>query len=328
MALDISTLFSRASDPSTPGDELTRVASLMLAPERVRARDPRDVAVLEALASNPNASPALLFSLAPQHAAKVASNPVLSLLLLESPSLLTHAPVVALCRLLARPELPTDWLEQGARHAHYQARAAAAASPRLAPATLALLADDAYPVVWLAVATNHATSPETLAKLARSRARNANGAKNLLRALSSNPATPLDALETLSDEVELFPTLARDTALPLSLIEALVAHESAEVRAVVAQRPDLPPRLVRRLAADADPAVRTALARHTTDQALIARLSFSADAFVLRGLIENPHTPILAIERLAHAPGFRQRQAARRRLVKQRAALEAPALAR
>ncbi|HEU4534974.1 MAG TPA: hypothetical protein VFS00_12690, partial [Polyangiaceae bacterium] len=178
----------------------------------------------------------------------------------------------------------------------------------------------------LTVAANPSTPPDALAALGRvsSAGPHANLAKSFLRALASNPATPLEALERLSDEVDLFPGAARDPALPPSLIEALVTHPSPAVRAGVAQRQDLPPRFVRRLAADPDPTVRAALARHATDQELLSRLSFASEGLVRRALVDNPHTPPHALERLAHAPVARQRRAARERLAKQRAAAPRP----
>ncbi|HEU4537950.1 MAG TPA: hypothetical protein VFS00_27710, partial [Polyangiaceae bacterium] len=144
MALDPPDLLARAGDHAVPGDELARLAAPLLAPARLRARAPHDVAALAALASNPNAPPELLFSLAPAYAPQVASNPALVLLLLENPALLVNAPFTALRSLLARPELPLEWLEQGARHSNYHLRFVAAESRRLAPSTLRLLANDPH----------------------------------------------------------------------------------------------------------------------------------------------------------------------------------------
>ncbi|HEU4409837.1 MAG TPA: hypothetical protein VFS43_31580 [Polyangiaceae bacterium] len=327
MALDLTELLARARDHATPGADLERIAGALLAPERARARDPRDRAVLGALAGNPNAPPALLFALAQTYAAEVAANPALPLLLLENPSLLASAPVNGLCALLARPELPPDWFEPAARHPSPHVRRAVAGSRRAPAAALLRLAGDDADIVRTALAANPAAPGAALARLGRAAyTGQAPYARLLLRKLvAANPSAPLATLEALAAMSDVLPSVAGNLALPPALVEALASSEQADVRAAVAARPDLPPRLARRLAADPDPGVRAALARHAEDPDLLARLSFSLDGGVRRALLDNPNTPPVALERLSHAPVARHRTAARERLAKQGAAGDLPA---
>jgi hypothetical protein len=319
MALDLNALLERARDPAAPGAELERIAGVLLAPDRARARDPRDRAVLGALAANPNAPPVLLFALAATYAAEVAANPALSLLLLENPSLLASAPVNGLCALLAQPAMPPDWFEAAARHASPHVRRAVASSRRAPAAALLRLAGDDADVVLSAVAANPSAPAAALARLGRTAlagtltyARIALGC-----AVASNPRTPLATLEALAGAPAFLPAVAGNPALPMALAEALVSDQKAEVRAALAARTDLPPRLLRRLAADPSPLVRAALAQHRHDPAVLLRLSLGTEGLVRRALLENPRTPAAALERLAHAPAGSHRTAARDRLAKQ-----------
>ncbi len=85
------------------------------------------------------------------------------------------------------------------------------------------------------------------------------------------------------------------------------------MRAAVATRPHLPPRVVRRLAADPAPEVRRALARHATDPALLQRLA-EQDAGIQRPLADNPSAPAPLLDRLRRAPGAKVRAAAEKAL--------------
>lgn len=319
MALDLTELLSRARNDATPGAELERIAGTLLASDRARARDPRDRVVLGAVASNPNAPPSLLFLLATNHAPEVASNPVLSLLLLENPSLLASAPPNGICALLAQPATPPDWFEAATRHPNPQVRRTIASSRRAPATALLYLAGDSADVVLSTLAANPSTPGVAIARIARNLA---DGPLSYTRlklgqALAFNPSTPLSTLEVLAARPELLSSVVANPSLPLHFVEMFASSDNTEVRAALAARSDLPRRLALRFVADPAPAVRARLAMHLTDPGLLSRLSLSSEGLVLRALLDNPHTPAPILERLAHAPSSRHRTAARERLVKQ-----------
>ncbi|MFF9015624.1 hypothetical protein ACF09C_22000 [Streptomyces sp. NPDC014870] len=137
-----------------------------------------------------------------------------------------------LCADIAeRTDLPVTFQARLAAHPAAFVRKALARNPSIGEALMRRLADDPDPEVALAVA--------------------------------ENPAVPLDRLTMLAGRRRLpREPLPRILAATHAELTKLARSRVAQVRALVAARPDLPPALVERLAADADIGVAQRIAPH------------------------------------------------------------------
>lgn len=164
------------------------------------------------------------------------------------------------------------------------------------------------------------TPPERLAELSQ------RDEKNIQRALSQNPSTPLDPLFNLGAKYpkELFenpilPLLLlenpayfagvngslvlawlRSSAAPEFLLVSAATHPSPRVRAAIADHPNTPVPLLQRLAEDRDSNIRYAVATNPKLPASIGeRLALDQDTQVRRGLLRRPKLSTRAIALLA-----------------------------
>lgn len=302
MTAQLSTLLARAGDPLTPPAELDRIANPLLASfARGGKCDSCEGNALAAVAANPNASPALLVSLAEWFPAAVASNPALSLLAFADPRLVVRVPAGVMKRLVAEPDLPLEWLDQASAHPSVAVRAAVAASAHAPASALARLCDSEPNVRVLALA-NPATPPRALAARARTARADAgtSGWSSELAAIARNPSSPPDLLTSLADLPGLVPALLENPSLPLSVVESFVAHEQPTLRSLAAAHATLPERLVVTLAGDPMAIVRAAIARRPDlTPALLEALAVDEDASVRSAVASRAKLPAFLTQRLA-----------------------------
>ncbi|MGW0584753.1 hypothetical protein ACWD25_54780, partial [Streptomyces sp. NPDC002920] len=91
-----------------------------------------------------------------------------------------------------------------------------------------------------------------------------------------------------------------NAATPAEAVVGFADHPSMLLRWVLAARPDLPPAVYRRLAADETPGVRADLAENPAiDDALIRTLAGDRGHDVQRRLAHNPHVPLDVLTHLA-----------------------------
>ncbi|MFJ4467726.1 hypothetical protein ACIP2X_09675 [Streptomyces sp. NPDC089424] len=94
----------------------------------------------------------------------------------------------------------------------------------------------------------------------------------------------------------------RNGATPTEAASSFVDHPSVLLRSALAARPDLPPEVCRRLAADPVPGVRATLAENpAVDDALMTVLADDRGHDVQRRLAHNPHVPLDVLRHLAGA---------------------------
>jgi hypothetical protein len=80
---------------------------------------------------------------------------------------------------------------------------------------------------------------------------------------AADEPAPLDVWwELVRDHPEMKPWVAHNKTVPLEILVALAADESADVRGAVARKRKLSPELFERLAKDSEPSVRHAIANN------------------------------------------------------------------
>ncbi|MEU9862397.1 hypothetical protein AB0D99_16155 [Streptomyces sp. NPDC047971] len=247
----------------------------------------------------------------------------------------THAPPALLAALLAhggRPA-PTSCAachDRAARCAHHRPgvrriRLAAAANPAVPPPGLEefLEADEAHVVDAIAERTDLPASfhprlaAHPVAFVRATSARNPTIGETLLRQLADdpepavrmavveNPAVPLPWLTALAAERRLpHEPLPRILAATESELSELAASRVAQVRALVAARPDLPAALVDRLAADPDIGVARRIAPHPElGDHRLAELVERHGPPVYGAVARNPGCPGALLRRMARDAG-------------------------
>jgi hypothetical protein len=177
-----------------------------------------------------------------------------------------------------------------ARHPHAQVRRSAAANEATPPDVLAALltGHGLPPVRRCAVCDQEATPfvherqcprPDCVLPPGASCAgAHESAVHDIRQAALRNPATPAEAALGFAD------------------------HPSMLLRWALAARPDLPPEIYRRLAADLAPGVRADVAENAAiDEALMRTLADDRDPDVRRALAHNPRVPL---DLLTHLAGF------------------------
>ena len=322
MAIDHPDL-SRARDPSTPAEVLTRLAAAVVDRLASTPRTEYEIQLRAAIAANANTPLALLARLAIEHTAEVVHNPALMFVLVEDANALTTVFKDALLRLLAHPDIPLDWLHHAARDKQPWVRRAAARAPSVPAEAQGILVNDPDPWVLLDLATNPRLSPHFLAVLALREPPPGKAVSPLQRAVAANRSTPVHTLERLAEIDNLLTIVAANPSLPAYLFESLTAHEDPLVRAAVASQPDLARALQRKLGLDPDRLVLTALAAACADPELLDQLSLSPEGSVRKAVIGNPRAPTLLLRRLLYSPNSPHRAAAEAAL-KARSAAQPP----
>ncbi|ANZ39248.1 hypothetical protein BBK82_27480 [Lentzea guizhouensis] len=153
-----------------------------------------------------------------------------------------------------RPDLSPVELFHLATHENPLARLALAARRDLPPEACERLAEDPLPGVRWELAANPVTPEPVLRSLATA-------CQETRRNLAHNPKIPLDLLADIAPTTRIGPTLVPRvaTATPDEL-RLLAASDVPQVRALVAQRGDLPPDVLDLLATDTDLAVAKGVA--------------------------------------------------------------------
>ncbi len=234
-----------------------------------------------ARARDPNTPPNELFHLASVVPEAVLENPVLPLLTLEDPGVLSRASTHALGRLLALPGVPEEWLEILLVHPRWERRRLVMSSPAATPEQLGRLAQDPKMRRWDEVA------------------------------LARNPRTPHCVLEELASRERCWEALVENPALPAELRDALETRDRPGDQRHLARAPHLSPAQARRLSRSANVQVRAALASNPqAPTELLEILAQDPEQRVVRLVAQNPALPLRAAERLTRCPDPEARAAA------------------
>lgn len=324
-------LWALANSPRMRRSVAANPAAPAMLLDRLAGRDDVDDAIRAAVAGNPNTSLPTLLRLAEAFPAAFVANPVLPVLLIESPGFardLTYAAMLRLLQLAATPKalvraLATfglsDVREAAALHVTVAGEAGddwrAAALEQIAPT---LVIDDA---------ARYWALPELLRE-AQVRALFASRRFDL--PLAGCPATPPDLLATLaaSADARVRTAVARHPATPPEVLAALGGDPFVDVRLAVAQHPATESATLARLARDAERQVRLAAAQHpATDSAALDLLALDSvievrttiaarpdlsdarlellsadDTLIRQTLAENPALPARWLDQLAADP--------------------------
>ena len=249
---------------------------------RELANNIKDLAVLIAIAKNPNTPPDLLIELAyyKKWFNEIGNNPALELILIESPGLIEdiyykiifddYTGDYYIYNYKYFP-LQTWFLELGLNHPNFEIRAVVAAESENTPLSyLEKLAQDENSYVRASVAKNINTSVSLLEKLAE-------------------------------DENHLVKeAVAENTNSPISVLEKLAQDENSYVRVLVAANQNTPSNLLNKLAENEDNNVKDALASNqNTPSFVLEKLAENQNKDIRASVAENRNTPISVLEQLA-----------------------------
>ncbi|HKD75522.1 MAG TPA: hypothetical protein VKB76_08505, partial [Ktedonobacterales bacterium] len=177
-------------------------------------------------------------------------------------------------------------------------RAFAALSPDLSRAEYDALVNDASPVVCCNAARNRHAPPEVLYHLAHSQS------VQIRLAVVSNPSAPPVALKVLAGDSreDVRSALARHPHLPAELCRELARDGRENVRRALATNTNTPADVLIALAGDKHVAVRCVVAEHPmTPPAILAHVLLHGDDWrACYAALQNPHTPVDALQRLAN----------------------------
>jgi 3-methyladenine DNA glycosylase AlkC len=150
-------LVAWAKDPARAGVELASATGFFPEVDRViaaRADCPPDLlatlahssdkATRAKVAANPNTPTSDYVQLGQQFPKEFIANPLLDLLLLENPALLSDIPGALLVQMAKRPECPDDFLVWAAAHADEHVQLAVAMNPKAPEAALASLRESVH----------------------------------------------------------------------------------------------------------------------------------------------------------------------------------------
>ncbi|MFF8605701.1 hypothetical protein ACF06X_07155 [Streptomyces sp. NPDC015346] len=174
----------------------------------------------------------------------------------------------------------SDLAARLATHPHTEVRRGVAANEATPPAVLARLIDGAGlpPARWCPVCDGSDTPFDVPPGASCDGGSHAYAVHDMWWTALQNPATPAGAAAGFAD------------------------HPSTLPRLLLAARPDLPPAVCRRLAADSHVGVRADLARNpAVDEALIRELAADEAPAVLRALAHHPRVPLDVLARLTAA---------------------------
>lgn len=148
--------------------------------------------------------------------------------------------------------------------------------------------------VRMSVAKNPLAPPNVLRLLAEEQG----GHRQVVWYVGANPSTPVDVLETLTNDTSSYirQHVAQNSSLPTYLIEKLADDPEVMVRAYVATNPSTPAligdALLRNLATDSWWAARKTIAIYPrTPTNILNKLAHDAEYSVRQAVAENPVTP-------------------------------------
>ena len=259
-----------------------------------------------ASAANRGCPPAILRALAAEAATTRTTSPDSSQALFSAAARAERdSAYMVEVAVAANPACPSDLLDSfAAGDAGPPARRAAITNPALSPATLDRLAASADTATRFAVAGNPSCPPAAIRRLS------IDPDRVVLRQVASNPATPAEVLGRLAADTTTVLWAAAHRACPPQTLAVLVGSADHKLRSAAARNPALPTHLAERLAHDPRAAVRSTLAGHTSDPALLARLAADHDPDVLRAVVSNSACPPLVCALTARRNGQSAAQAA------------------
>ena len=258
---------TEAQDPLTPAARLRVLAQRDLEHALAVAQNPgappdvlqqfvevfnQDPELIKRVISNPNTPAEALVRYGWSQPEALLQNPIFSMLMLEDPLIIESIPMPTLEKILAQPEVPTQFLERHAGHTDPRIQASIARHPKtplaalqmllekefastlvmpslaltpgLTPEMLEKLASHPSEAVLYEVSKNSKTTPQVLAKLAETKP--GFMGKLLKCGLASNPNTPNEVIERLAqeDDDDVAACIAGRQGLPRALLESLAGH--------------------------------------------------------------------------------------------------------
>lgn len=268
-----------------------------------------DAATRRSVTKNPNTPQQAFVRLGQQFPKEFLSNPMLDLLLLESPTLMEQVPEALLVRLLKQADCPVSLLTWASAHPQAKVQLAVAMNPSAGLAAKARLTQSQHADVLEAVrpAVVDVGHPpegafeqavrERLGSMAWSELEEAWQAGDIGPAQWN--ALPLDfrlhrtaggfwfgqgaavvrlicdlgwsvaEVQTRLPKIDGWTTLARSLTTPVSVLEVLSKDSAADVRQSVAGNPNTPVFLLKALTEDSDASVRGSVARNPNTPAPI-----------------------------------------------------------
>ena len=207
-------------------------------------------------------------------------------------------------------------LEQLAEHKYfydYDVREAVASNPSTPSQVLEHLASDEHPRVRRAIAVNPKTPPEALEPLVRDKHH------EVREAAVTNPSTSKEVLKLLhkagADKKLRHVGCAAESLTEAEREQLLACGPYG--RRLLAAHAGTPPATLKRLASDADKAVRETVAKHpATPLEALQALATDSKWRVRAAVAENPSTPVKVIDQLLADNDPFVHQAAQRRLVR------------
>jgi hypothetical protein len=281
-----------AQDPNADHRELSSLASQ------------EDEIIQQALVSNPSTPLEVLMQLGEKFPALLLENLVFPLLLLEDPTLST-IPTKTLVALARLPQFPSGLLASLAYHQDWEIRAAVASNPNTPPEKLISLLEDADIDESSYAENNPSTPREYVRLLQRARDLIAGVTKRVdgktIREKSEEPPLSLEEMELLfSRGTQSRIWLARNPALPLSMMESLLASPEIEIRASLGSNPSLPAALLLKVATDPSRYVYSrVLHREDLPVEAMGILSMSQQVSTRARLAINSALPVELLELLA-----------------------------
>ncbi len=268
--------FLEASDSRTAPERLRRLASH------------GDQTVRHAVAANPNAPTDALYRLAVRHPDAFLKNPVLELLILENPNLLSEMPDYARSSLLACETVPVGFLEW---------------AEKWNESLMAVLMNPNAPKEMVGRLVAHAD--ERVANAARLHV-NADGHLEDSQLERDVMLTATEAMSkaTLDRDTESIKDLFAVNAVPTWALEVLCGDSDVELRTLAASHPNAPLGVLEKLAVDEEESIRQrALAHQNAPRGWMARY----------GQLEKLDLNLEAatVERLAQAGSWARKLAAR-----------------
>jgi hypothetical protein len=291
------TLWIEANDPSTPQERLTKIA---------KNKRPE---LLLALLRNPNTPLPVLLNLIHRDPIGFINNPAVPLHFLESPGLLSTAPLRGLCVLATLSELP-EWLISGfaavpaplkisilseglhpkllfvfAQDSDVNLRGILTRHNRATAELLALLLPDALLSHRVNIASHPNASPETLAALATETS------KEIRVAVARNRSTSAATLDELfqAPEIDIRLVVAENPSFAFSFHQERIRKQPSIVLRSLIPRVQSSA-LLSEMRGDASPDVRLAIAKNpNTDEETLALLALDRVSYVCQGVAENPN---------------------------------------
>lgn len=315
-------LLQEARDPNTSAERLRSLATGERAVQLAVAQNPsappdvleqlsaeEDDALRSLLAQNPSTPPKILYAMCGQFPQQIVANPVFSLLFLENPSFIERISERGFSAVLRLEDAPEELINLCLESGRPLLQRTSAEHPSLAPERLRALSTHPHLAVRVGVAGNPRTPPEVLRGMCGDE-------PEVFVALSQNPSTPLDALESMFAGLALEQYFGAVPQLEQVMCTALASREDLTpslaqrlaqrtgTAAALAQNPRTPPEIIDQLLSVELPknakvseqleyaASHAALAaRSDLTPAQMARLLADPEERVRKALAQNPSTP-------------------------------------